>query len=102
MLSQLNETLQIINSLNKTDIMEEKINQNTLKEQQQNLQDLKVLLEKYSEIIKTIKNKDKIDKNDLTYFIAHVHAALIDLVWHIEEIDDLLRTFSKSLSKKES
>jgi hypothetical protein len=51
-------------------------------------------------VVKTIKDKDKIGKDDLAYFVAHVHAALIDLIWHIEEIDDLLRTFSKSLKEE--
>ena len=102
MLLQLKNTLEIISNINKTDFVKNKINQNTLNEQKHNLYDLKILLDKYSDVIKKIKNKDHVNRDNLTFFIVEVHATLLDLKWHIDEIDDLLRTFSKSLSKENS
>jgi phage-related minor tail protein len=102
MLTQLSETLELINHFNKSDFVKKKIDQEALKEQQHNLSDLKKLLENYSKNIKMLGDKEKIERSDLTVFIVEVHASLMNLIWHIDEIDDLLRTFSKSLSEKES
>ncbi len=99
MFLQLSETLEIIKKLNKNSL-EKKIDQKLIEEQSKNLHDLKDLLEKFSKITKFMSEKNKVEVADMEYFFAHTHAALMNLVWHIEEMDNLLLELAKSIPEK--
>ena len=97
MFSQLRETVEVINKLNKTDFVIKKIDQDEIKEQKENIADLKDLLSDYSKAIRLLEEKDPIERIDLTAFYAEVHVLLNNLGWHIRQVDELLTRFLKSL-----
>lgn len=101
MLSQLNATLAAIKKLNESKFVKKKLAEKEIEEQSKNLRDLEKLLTKYSETINELKNKKEIDINTIEYFFAHVHATLIDLIWHIDQIDELLIDLIKGVPKIE-
>lgn len=59
------------------------------------------MLKRHSGILTKVENKKKKDIEDIEYFFAHTHGFLMNLVWHIEEVDALLMELIKTTPGKD-
>ena len=96
MLTELNKSLEVIAKFNKNEFLEKTVDPHLFKEQKENLNALKDLLERYSETMKILKAKDRIEEADLVT-LSDVHKMLQDITERIDQLDDLMILFIKSL-----
>ena len=102
MLQQLTENLEFIKKLNKADFLIKKIDQSVIKEQEENLDDLKDLLERYSKVIEKLENNGFSNTENSVLLMINIHGWLCDLGWHVRQIDETLQAFVKSLPQLNS
>lgn len=96
MLTQLEKTLILMTTLNSSHLIKTKVSQEEINEQYKNIKDLQNLLKKYSSLVDNA-NVNNFGKEGAEDLIARIHPILIDLQWHIDQIDELLRNVLKGI-----
>lgn len=99
MVSQFGKSLKIVDFINKSDIVPEKISSEELESHSENVRDLKTLLSKFSSLVDSME-KNEMNGRNAKMFIVQVHPILIDLKWHIDDLDELLINLLKRIPSK--
>ena len=97
MIKQLDETLKIFEKINKSDFVIKKLPKSCFKEQYKNLNDLSDIFEEYSALLLSIKKDSLTKKSAIEEILVKIHLKLSGLIWHIEEIDELLKNLLKKI-----
>ncbi len=98
MLKEAEKTFKAIEDLHNNRITSH-ISQGTLDEHKKNIEDLKKLLSEYNELLDLLV-KQGLDRNTLGDILVKIHAKLIALSWHAEQLDELVIECIKGLPER--
>lgn len=89
MVTHLSDVLSLVKRLN-TQLTPPVVSAEELQQEEENLQDIRELLRSVSSLVTTIGAKLGRSGEDLTEGLIHLHLKLSDMMWHIDQIDELL------------
>lgn len=72
------------------------LNEKEIIEEYENAKDFEEVLEKFYELITNFRNINTLEEKEITENLIHLHLVYSDLIWHHEQVHELIKKVIKN------